>query len=180
MVEKISRSEQKRLLKQIEELAQELTVLSDSELKQLPAEQEIRDEILACRGLKGGALKRQTKYLAKVMRDLPLDEIYLFMQRRKGSALQDKQQFHRAERWRDILINEALEINQRCQAAQVSFEPDYPSELLDDLAEELPALDIPEIRRLVASYARTHSKQHNRELFRIIKAAVEMDARSVP
>ena len=64
MVEKISRSEQKRLFKQGEALAAELAELSDNDLKKFPGNDDIKKEIIACRGLKTGAKKRQIKYLA--------------------------------------------------------------------------------------------------------------------
>ena len=44
MVEKISRSEQKRLYKQVEELAREISTLSNNDLKSLPCEDEVKDE----------------------------------------------------------------------------------------------------------------------------------------
>ncbi len=177
MVERISRSEQKRLLKQVEELAQEISVLTDSDLDKMDLDSEIRETVIACRGLKGGALKRQVKYLSKLMRDCSLDGIYEFMQQRKGSELKDKQKFHRAERWRDILINEALEVQQECRVEDVPFELDYDSALIYDLEEEISGIDPMEIRRVIYSYAKTRNKTHHRELFRIIKAAIESKER---
>lgn len=57
MVEKISRSEQKRLYKQVEELAGELAELSDNDLKQFPGNDELSAEIVNCRGLQGAREK---------------------------------------------------------------------------------------------------------------------------
>lgn len=177
MVERISRSEQKRLLKQVEDLAQEISVLTDSDLEKMHLDAEIHEAVIGCRGLKGGAMKRQVKYLAKIMRDHSLDEIYLFMQQRKGSELKEKEKFHRVERWRDILINEALEVQHECRVEDVPFEVEYDSTLIYDLEEEIPEINLMEIRRVIYSYVKTRNKTHHRELFRILKAAIESKER---
>lgn len=178
MVEKISRSEQKRLFKQVEELAGELAELSDNELKKLPASGEVLSEIRQCRGLKGSARKRQIKYLAKVLRREPLEEIYRFLEARKGSDLKENQLFHQAERWRDIIVNEAVELHDACRRDQVTFEPDYRSDFIPDLLDEMEGLNETDLRRCAYSYVRTRNKTHYRELFRMIKAAMEAKERS--
>lgn len=178
MVEKISRSEQKRLYKQVEELAKELSQLSDNDLKQLPVDGELKELVISCRGLKAGALKRQIKFLAKILRQSDLHEVYIFMQRKKGSALKEKQIHHSAERWRDVLINEALEVHDSCLFEQVPFEPDYASDLIPNAVSELPSLDQLEIRRVVYHYVKTRNRQHYRELFRMVKAAIELSERT--
>lgn len=178
MVEKISRSEQKRLFKQVEELAAELAELSDNDLKKFPGSEAIKTEIKQCRGLKGGARKRQIKYLGKVLRQEHLDEVYSFLKDRKGSDLKENQRFHQAERWRDIILNEAMELNDVCRRDQISFEPDYRSDFLPDILAELPSLNETDLRRCAYGYVRTRNKTHYRELFRMIKAAIEVKVRA--
>jgi ribosome-associated protein len=178
MVEKISRSEQKRLFKQVEDLAAELADLTNKDLKKFPGNDEIKAEIMQCRGLKGGAGKRQIKYLAKVLRQHPLDEIYDYLKARKGSDLKVNQLFHQAERWRDIIINEAMELNDKCRRDQIPFEPDYGSEFITDALAELPGLNETDLRRCTYHYVRTRDKTHYRELFRMIKAAIEVEGRT--
>lgn len=177
MVEKISRSEKKRLFKQVEDLARELAGLSDNDLKKLPAEDEIKDEILECRGLKAGARKRQIKYLAKVLRQYALDDILNHLKAKKGSALKQNQLFHDAERWRDVIINEAMEILEHCRKEQLDFEPSYPSHLILEIIDELSSLNEGDLRRCTYQYVRTHNKTHYRELFRMIKAAMDAEER---
>ena len=109
MVEYISKSEKKRIYRQVDDLAVEVANLSDKELRAFPGGPVIHEEIVATRGLKGGSRKRQIKYLAKVLRQGPLEEIYLFVTNRKGSQLHAQKQFHTAERMRDTLINEAID-----------------------------------------------------------------------
>lgn len=177
MVERISRSEQKRLLKQVEQLAAELAELSDKDLRKFPGSDEIVEEILQCRNLKGGARKRQIKFLAKVLRNHALDEIYRFLGEKKGSALKQNQLLHKAERWRDIIVNEAIEICDMCRRDQLPFEPDYQSVLLAEAQRDMPDLDTADLRRCAYQYAKTRNKSHYRELFRMIKAATELQER---
>lgn len=177
MAELISKSEQKRIYKQVEELARELADLSDKDLKKFPGGPVIHEEILATRGLKGGSRKRQIKYLAKVLRQGPLDDIYLFVSQRKGSSLHAKKQFHAAERIRDTLINEAMEAQQECLSEQISFEPNWESKVIPEILAEYPGTDEAEIRRVIYQYVMTRNKLHYRELFRVMKAAVEQKER---
>ena len=177
MAEYLSRSEKKRIYKQVESLAREVADLTDKELKVFPGGPVIHEEIVATRGLKGGSRNRQIKYLAKVLRQGPLEEIYLFVTKKKGSQLHQKKQFHVAERIRDTLINEAVEAYQKCQSEQIPFEPDWKSPHIEAAMEAFPNLNESEIRKIVYQYVTTRNKQHYRELFRVMKAAVEQKER---
>jgi ribosome-associated protein len=178
MADFISRSEMKRIYKQVGELAKEVADLSDRELKSFPGGTVIHEEIIATRGLKGGAKNRQIKYLAKVLRQGPLDEIYLFVTNRKGSNLHAKKQFHVAERLRDTLINEAVAIHQECLSMQIPFEPDWESDFVDEVLVEYQILKEKEMRQVIYQYVTTHNKLHYRELFRMMKAAVDQKERT--
>ena len=174
MDDTISRSEQKRRFKGIEDVAQELAELTDKDLKLFPGESEIKDEIKAIRGLSGGARKRQVKYLAKILRQGPsMDDIYDFLSKRKGSQLKDKTQLHEAEHLRDTMINEAMEDYQHCRSEQIEWEPDYPSEILGPVVTKYQKLDENALRKLVYQYVKSHNKLYYRELFRLVKSAVD-------
>ena len=175
MTEKLSRSEQKRTFRRIEEAAAELADLSNNDLKKFPGGKEITDEILACRSLKGGARNRQIKYLAKVMRQEPLDDIYTFLTDIKGSDLHKKGVFHEAERLRDALINEAMEDHQRCLRAQIPWEPNWESDIIGHVVEKKQSLNANEIRKSVYQYVKSRNIVHYRELFRMLKAAIDYE-----
>ncbi len=177
MTEKISRSEQKRLFKQTEDLAKELAEFTNRDLKVFPGEDEVKEAIVDCRGLKGGSRKRQIKYLAKVLRQFPMEEIYKFLENKKGSALKENQIFHQAERWRDIIINEAMEIYDDCRRNQINFEPDWNSDIMNDVLEEFPSLNETDVRRTVYQYVRRRNITHYRALFRMVKAAIDLEER---
>ena len=154
-------------------LAAELAELSDNDLKKFPGNEEVKHEIIACRGLKAGSRKRQIKYLAKVVRQYSLEEIYLYLKARKGSALQANQIFHQAERWRDVIINDAMEVYDACRRERADFEPDFHSTIIRDAIQELQDIDEKDLRRCTYQYVRTRNKTYYRELFRMIKAAIE-------
>jgi len=177
MAEYLSRSEMKRIYKQVGELAKEVADLTDKELKTFPGGPVIHEEILATRGLKGSSKNRQIKYLAKVLRQGPLDEIYLFITNRKGSKLHDQKQFHTAERLRDTLINESMEKNKECQKNQIPFEPTWKSDFIPEIVEEYTNIKEKELRTVIHQYVITHDKSHYRELFRMMKAAVDYKER---
>jgi ribosome-associated protein len=175
MSEKPSRSELKRAFKRIEEAAAVLAELSNSDLQKFSGSQEIRDEIIACRGLKGGARKRQIKYLAKVMRQEPLDDIYTFLAEIKGLDLKEKEVFHQAERLRDAIINEAMEEHRQCLQMQIPWEPVWESALIEQVAREYFGLNKNELRKSVFQFVTSRNKVHYREVFRMLKAAMDQE-----
>jgi len=175
MTERISKSAKKRRFKQEEAAAEELSRLSDRDLRVFPGSEAVRMEILACRGLKGGARKRQVKYLAKVMRQDSMDELLDYLAEKKGSALKRTMAHKEAERLRDVVINEAMDFQQFCLQNGEEWEPDWPGDEMTSVAAAYP-LNERELRQSVFQYTRTRSHSHYREVFRILKAAVDKKA----
>lgn len=173
MEERISRSEQKRQFKQLESAAKELSELSDLDLRRLPGSDELKDEIVLCRKTKAGAKKRQIKYIAKILKNEELGEMLRFLQERKGSKLEENQFQHEAERLRDSIVDDALLAYDDCRKFQEKWELDWQSNAIDYVVTRFPDIDENELRRSAHQYARSRSKTHYRELFRIIKAAGE-------
>jgi len=174
MIERISRSAKKRRFKQEEEAAEEIALLSAKDLKTFPGNQTVKDEIIACRGLKGGARKRQIKYLAKVMRQGSVDELLDYLAEKKGSRLRSNKIHKEVERLRDVIINEAIDDQQYCLQTGVEWEPDWHGEEIDAVILKY-TLDEGDLRKSVYQYARTRIHGHYREVFRILKAAVEKE-----
>lgn len=175
MTENISRSEKKRQFKQTEQVAMELADFSENDLKKLPCSDELKQEIRNCRGLKSGSRKRQIKYLAKVMRLEPMEGIYNFLEERKGSDLKNKKKFHEAERLRDALINEAIDDHDHCMEEHIQWDMDWPSDEIAAVVKRYPKVDEGEVRKAVYSYVKTRNRLHYRELFRMVKAAIDQD-----
>ncbi len=174
MTERMSKSARKRIFKQEEEAAEQIALLSDKDLKNFPGSQDVKDQVAKCRVLKGGARKRQIKYLAKVMRQGSVNEILDYLAEKKGSRLKSNKLHSEAERLRDVIINEALDDLQYCLQNGTEWEPDWPGEEIDAVAKRYP-LDEGDLRKSVFQYTRTRIHTHYREIFRILKAAVEKD-----
>ena len=174
MTEYISKSALKRRFKDEESMAHELALLTDKDLKSLPASQEVKDEILRCRNIKGGARNRQVKHLAKVMREDSIENILDYLTDRKGSHAKANKLHREAERLRDVIINEAIEHQQYALQSGQAWEPDWPGEELEAVVRRYP-LDAGDIRKTVFQYVRTRFHNHYREVFRILKAAVEKE-----
>ena len=179
MNSQLSKSEKKRRAKGIEQLVYELASLPDREIVTLPCDLEIQEEIRSAKNLKGGAKKRQLKYATKLLRDKPVDELYDFLARKKGSLLKKNREFHELEHFRDHLISEAVQqyddmiqnggyINENEQ-----FGFSWESEALDNIVYHFPDVNQTSLKNTAIQFARTRNKKFSRELFRILKAALE-------
>jgi ribosome-associated protein len=173
MEQEISRSAKKRMAKAIEELAGELAELSDNDLKGLPADDALKREIALTRSMKGGARKRQVKFIARELRQTDHDEIFAYLARRKGSQLQEKQTFHELERMRDAILTEAIEQHQQHDSRAASDRNSYENTAVLTAAEQFPDLDRDSVGRAAKRYAATRKPALSREIFRLLKAAMQ-------
>jgi len=169
----LSKSEKKRRAKNIEKLAFELVSLSPTDIKKLPCEDFIRDEILEARGLKAGARKRQIKYLTKNLRHIDPEPLLDFMAGQKGSQLKQTKEFHELENLRDSIINEAIEAARDAKREQVEFDRDWHSPAMEAAEEEFTGIDSQTIRQAAWRYTKNRKAAQSREIFRLLKAAAE-------
>lgn len=179
MDSQLSKSEKKRRAKGIEELVSELAALPPGEIRSLPCEQEIRDEIGAARNLKGGSRKRQIKYATKLLRGKPVDELYDLLARKKGSMLKEKREFQQLEHFRNLLLSEAVQLYEEKMHCDGYVNDNEPVEFLHDteaiqsIVNQLPDVNQAQLKNTAMQFARTRNRKFSRELFRIIKAAAE-------
>lgn len=175
MTVQMSRSEQKRRIKQLEKLVTELSNLPTSLIEQLPCAEEIRGLFHEAATMKGGTRNRQVKYITKHLKNEPVEELYAFLSQKKGADLQEKKAFHDVEYLRDALLNEAIEQQRIASHDHEEFEEDWHSSTVKEICDAYPGLDRLLLTRLAWLYARTRSRKHSRELFRIIRSAQETD-----
>lgn len=177
----LSKSERKRRAKDVEKLVYELASLPHSEIKTLPCDQEIKEEILSAKDQKGGAQKRQLKYATKLLREKPVDDLYDFLAKKKGSSLQKNREFHNLEHLRDILVNEALQQYEDMMQNNRYINEDDPYDILGEsdalaaISEQLPDVDQTLLRNTAIQFVKTRNKKFNRELFRVLKAEFEKE-----
>ena len=175
----LSKSERKRRAKGIEQLVNELATLPDREILALPCDQEIQEEIRSAKNLKGGAKKRQLKYATKLLRDIPVEELYDFLARKKGSMLKEKREFQELEHYRNLLISEALQLFEERMHDNGYLSKDEPVEFLHDnatlrtIVKHLPEVDEFLLKNTAIQFAKTRNRKFSRELFRIMRAAME-------
>ena len=168
-----SRTEQKRRAKEIEQLAGELASLSPAQIKKLPCDDFTRQEILMAGPLKGGARKRQIKYIAKELRQIDPEPLLAFLEERKGSKLKQNREFHELERLRQDILSEAIEAFINAQTTGETLDSGWQSELAATAKQSLPALDTNAVNQAARSYAKIRKPSYSREVFRLLQAAKE-------
>ncbi len=179
MDSQLSKSEKKRRAKGIEELVSELAALPLGQIASLPCDQEVREEIASAKKLKGGARKRQLKYATKLLRDKPVEELYDFLAQKKGSLLKENREFHELEHFRNLLITEAVQLYEDSRSTNGYLNENEPVEFLNDtgtlqtIVNYLPEVDKLLLKNTAMQFARTRNRKFSRELFRIMKAALE-------
>jgi ribosome-associated protein len=169
----ISRSEQKRRMKQLEKLVAELSGLPPSVINQLPCAEEVRTLFHEAATMKGGTRNRQIKYITKLLKEEPVEELYTFLSERTGVALQEKKEFHEVEYLREALLSEAIEQYREARHNHLDFAENWPSSVAETICSEYPGIDRILLTRLARMYAGTRNRKHSRELFRLIRAAHE-------
>lgn len=179
MTTQLSRSEQKRQSKAVEQLVQELVNLSGRDISSLPCDDFFKDEIRQANSLKGGSRKRQVKYISKGLRREPeiVDQLLDFMQERKGSQLKQDREFHEVERLRDTIINSVIALHE--EARQAGHQLDIANlegqsiPAIQEITAAIPELDKNTLLTAAWQYARSRKPTFNREIFRMIRAARE-------
>ena len=169
----ISRSEQKRRVQGLEELAKELVALSKNDIARLPGDDQFfKQELLVGKEVHGGAYKRQLKYLCKLLRQCDPDPYLAFLAERKGSELKEATSFHELERLRDEIVSEAIAAQQEALRHDRRLTTDdFHSEMIEVACREFPTLDPAVVAKSAVRYAVTRKPSHNREIFRALKAA---------
>jgi ribosome-associated protein len=168
----LSRSEQKRRIKQIEALAEELASFPPALVQQLPVTSEIRELLHEAAALgRDGARKRHIKYITKLLREESLEPLYVFVSERRGKELQRKKEQHELEYMRDSLIEAAISSRRQAKAEQEEFTERWSSACLDEISIQLPGVDVEELRRLSFLFAMSRNKRYSRELLHLLEAA---------
>ena len=101
-----SKSQRKREVRVLFELARDMAAMSDRQLSSLPVEPDLRDAIVLARGIKSHvARKRQVQFIAKMMRKRDVQLIQEAIAAQELAARQLTGRHHRTEAWRDCLLS---------------------------------------------------------------------------
>ena len=169
----ISRSEQKRRHKRLQKIVADLLDLSKGEQASLPVSEDIRKELLAGRSLKGGARKRQIKYVVKLLYREGFDELITYIDAKKGTEHQRTKDFHELEYLRNFLLDEAVAHYRECEKQNLPWEPDRRGSALDETRNLLPEIDMESVQKLTWLFASSRKRRYARELFRLLRGAKE-------
>jgi ribosome-associated protein len=151
----LSRTKKKQQAKQIEEIAAQLTNLTDKQFSQIDLPAEIALEAEQARSTKGhSSQRRQLKHLAGMIRKSEdvLDGLLKQLENLDQVSRGDKKQFHQLEKLRDRL----------CDA-------DSFNAAFNDMLELIPEIDRNAISRLARSVQQHDDRRAYREIFRRLR-----------
>lgn len=169
----ISRSEQKRRVKEVVELVAQLANLPVQVIAHIPCPDEIRGLLAEAAAMEVKSRQRHIKYVAKCIQEQPLAALYDFISQHQGKALAAKRQLHEIELWRDALINEAIEAEHSSRVQGLDWQEHWQSQTLQEIGEKIPGIDTLGLAKLAYLFVRTRNPRHSREIYRHLRAAVE-------
>ncbi len=103
----VSKSQIKREAESFVDLAKKIAALSKDQFEAMPMSDALRRAIFEVRKLsKGGAIKRQFKYIGKILRDSDTELIKQGLERQLDKDRAATSRLHILEQWRDKLVAE--------------------------------------------------------------------------
>ena len=149
-----SKTALKNEAKDIHAFGRILVGLTDKQISQIELPENVHEAIKELKKLKkNSAQKRQSLYLAKLLRAIDLSEAQRFVHHLKFESQTEIKKFHKAEDWRDKLV------------ANMSN--------LTDFINLSPRIDVQRLRKLILNSQREikkgSSKKFQKELFKFIK-----------
>ena len=156
--EEISKTQLKKIAKDIEDFGYKLTLLTDEQIQGLNLTDDIKEAIYEYKKIKSNsAKKRHRQYLGKLLRDIDLSLVNEDYQRIQNQSLIAKQAFHAIENWREQLIQDESK--------------------LKDFIDIYPKTDIQKCRTLlknaIKESQRDQTKKAQRLFFKYLREVIE-------
>ncbi len=130
-----SKTQRKREMQALQDLGETLVELPVERLAQLELPETLRDAVMHAREIsKRGARRRQFQYIGRLMREVDAGAIRSQLQAWKNAAARDTSRLHRAELWRERLLQD--------------------ESTLSELVERHPQADVQRLRALVRNARR--------------------------
>ena len=159
-IEYVSKSQLKRDSHALQDLGKRLAALPEEQLARIPLDDQLREAIELARRIqnKRSALKRHYQFIGKLLRARDPDPIKAALAEIDQQSQQSIQLHHRAERWRDRIIDEG-------------------GDAIDALLLELPTADRQKLRQLWRNHAHAPNDarrtQNSRLLYKEIKQSLD-------
>ena len=156
----VSKSQLKRESHAIQDLGKRLVALPAEQLAQIPLDEPVLDAIALAKRIqnKRSAPKRHYQFLRKLLRARDTDPILDALTEIDNASQHSIQLHHRAERWRDRIIEQG-------------------NDAIDALLAEIGQADRQKLRQLWRNHhnARTDAKrsQHSRLIYKEIKQSLD-------
>ena len=152
--DEVSKTEVKKEMIELQKLGIKLVDLADSQLKRMPLPENLSEAIQSAKNItKHGGLKRQLKYIGKLMRHLDPEPIIQAFDVIENGNQEDKHLFHLKEQWRSKLL-------------------EGDNQKLTEFLNRYPEADVQRLRQLIRNYktAKSDDKkaQIARQVFKII------------
>ena len=149
-----SKTALKNEAKDIHAFGKILVGLTNKQISQIEFPENVHEAIKELKKLKkNSAKKRQSLYLAKLLRDIDLSEAQRFVDQLRFESQTEVKKFHKAEDWRDKLVTDVSN--------------------LTDFINLSPGIDIQKLRKLILNsqkeIKKRSSKKFQKELFQFIK-----------
>jgi ribosome-associated protein len=120
-IELVSKTQLKKESHEIQILGKRLVELSNEQLSKIPLDEPILEAIALAHKIqnKRSALKRHYQFLGKLLRARDIEAISAALTQLKQSSQVQIQRHHRAESWRDAIIDRGMDAIEDYMAEQV-------------------------------------------------------------
>lgn len=150
-----SKSELKRQSFAMQDLGTELTLLPEEQLALLNLPETLLEAVRLGRSITAhGGLKRQKKYIGKLLRNLDIDPILSALQQLKDREANATHRHHHLERWRDRLIAEGDAAINAYMAENPAADRQKLRQLVREAVREREQSNAPRSARLLFRYLR--------------------------
>jgi len=146
-IERLNKSQQKREIKALHDLAVKLSKLDLVALERMELPPELFKSLVEVQSMKHGAEKRQFKFIVRLLREHDTENLLETVSNLEAKKEEQTHQFHRVERWRDRLLTEG-------QVAITEFMTAFPQadsgqirQLVRNANQELQASKPPKSQR---------------------------------
>lgn len=137
--ERPNKTQIKRDIQKVQELAESLVALPESDLEALSLSANVVSAVLLAKKTQKSALKRQMKYVTGLLRNEDVSQIQDAFDALKRPHRQSVEQFHQLENWRDSLLSENTE---------------HVQQVLQELMQQYDTFDMQHIRQLIRNAAK--------------------------
>lgn len=156
-VERLNKSQQKREIAELHDLARNLAKLDAVALEKMELPGELFKALIDVQSMKHGAEKRQYKFIVKLLRQIDTEDFLETVTELEHKKDEQDKNFHKTERWRDRLIAEG-------------------HDAITEFMESYPQADSGQIRQLVRNankeLLQNKPPKSSRSLFRLLRDVI--------